>query len=98
MKKVNPDDLVNWWLDKYHNTNLTEVLKHNPEWKDNPNEHTRDFYRKYEVTQEQHDEWQEWAKEYVREITKLSKKMINHSWPGIYLNCAPNVKEDEQKL
>jgi len=98
MKKVNPDDLVNWWLDKYHNTNLTKVLEHNPEWKDNPSNHARDFYQKYSVTQKQHDEWQEWAKEHVRKITKLGKKMVDRGWVWIYLDCAPNVREDEQKL
>ena len=44
MKKVNPDDLINGWL-KHHNTTLKQVQENHPEWMENPNKHTREFYR-----------------------------------------------------
>lgn len=98
MKKVNPVNLINWWLNKYHNTNLDQVNLDNPSWLINPEEHTREFYNKYRVTQKEHDEWEVWAKSYTKKITKLSKKMIDQSWWSIYLNTSPFVikKQDEK--
>ena len=93
MKKVNSEDLINWWLGKYHNTSLGEILEETPEWKENPDKHTRDFYDKYRVTQEQHDEWLEWAKDYTKKVTKIKGKMFDRSWGFVYLQCAPSIKE-----
>lgn len=90
-KTVDEKDLVNWWLEKYHNTNIDKVLEENPEWKENPQEHTREFYEKYKVTQEQHDEWEKWAKEHIRKVTKYPKKMIDKGWWAVYLNCSPSI-------
>lgn len=96
MKKVNPKDLINWWLEKYHNTNLDKVVKENPEWKENPREHTKDFYKKYAVTQEQCDEWEKWAKEYTKKVTKVSKRLLERGWGLVYLDTSPQIiKEDD---
>lgn len=96
MKKVNADDLINWWLEKYHNTNLEKIQEENPEWKENPREHTRDFYLKYAVTQEQHDEWEKWAKEYTKKVTKASKSLFEKGWGFVYLDTAPQIiKEND---
>jgi hypothetical protein len=96
MKKVDANDLINWWLEKYHNTNLEKVQEENPEWKENPREHTRDFYEKYAVTQEQHDEWEKWAKEYTKKVTKASKRLLERSWGLVYLQTSPQIiKEDD---
>jgi hypothetical protein len=92
MKKlVNDEDLINWWLKKYHNTNLEQVKKDHPEWLEKPAEHTRDFYAAYMVTQEQHDEWEKWAKEYTKKVTGLSKAFIDRSWWTVYLNISPQI-------
>lgn len=87
MKKVNPDVLMNWWLGKYHNTSLTEVIAthseetlHSPEW-----------FKLYPVTEEQYEEWKAWAKEYVRKETKCSKKTVDRGWGWIDLQTAPYV-------
>jgi len=90
-KQVSSDELVNWWLDKFHSTSLDKVLEENPEWKDNPQEHTREFYIKYAVTQEQANEWEAWAKEHIKKITKMSKKLIDKGWWSVYLDCSPSV-------
>ena len=92
-RQVDSKDLINWWLEKYHNTDLDKVMDENPDWKENPQEHTREFYAKYPVTSEQEKEWEKWAKEYIRKVTKLSKKAIDHSWWSVYLNCSPSVIE-----
>ena len=89
--KVNVEDLINWWLEKYHNTDLDKVFEDNPEWEDNPQTHSREFYQKYPVTQEQHDEWEKWAKEYTKKVTGVKGKLFDNSWGWTYLNCAPNI-------
>ena len=87
MKKVNREDLLNGWLN-YHNTNVDEVLK----------KHTKDellspdWFKLYPCTQEQYNEWETWAKEYTRKVTKLSNRMINKVWWSVVLDCAPYVK------
>ena len=89
MKKVNREDLINGWL-RYHNTNVDEVL----------NKHTKDellspdWFKLYPCTQEQYNEWEAWAKEHTRKVTKLSNRMINKLWWSVVLDCAPYVKID----
>lgn len=95
MKKLpSTDELVELWLEKYHNTNLQKVLEENPEWKENPHEHTRDFYQKYLVTQEQHDEWEKEAKVLLNKKYKISKWLIDRGWWSVYLNCSPSIKKE----
>jgi len=93
MKKVKTEDLINWWLNKYHNTNLDQVKENHPEWLKNPEEHTRDFYEAYKVTQEQHDEWEKWAKDYTKKVTGIKGKLFNRSWGFVYLNSSPSIKQ-----
>jgi hypothetical protein len=89
--KITEEDLINLWLEKYHNTNIEKILEENPTWKENPNEHTREFYEKYKVTQEQHDEWVIEAKELLRVKLRRSKKYIDKTWWSVYLNCSPSI-------
>jgi len=95
-KKLKEEDLVNWWLEKYHNTNLERIKEKNPERAENPYEHTREFYAKYPVTEEQHDEWNTWAKSYVKKMTGYSKALIDKGWWSVYLNCSPSVIEKDE--
>ena len=96
MKKVDANDLINWWLEKYHNTKLEKILEENPEWKENPREHSKDFYEKYAVTQEQHDEWEKWAKEYTKKVTKANKRLLERGWGFVYLDTSPQIiKEND---
>lgn len=121
MKKVNDSDLINWWLEKYHNTNLDKIKETHPEWKnaedafvlmqenlkdfspeqqmeisDNMHKASREFYETYAVTDAQHDEWNAWAKEYVRKVTKMSKKYIDRAWWSVYLNCSPQIINEKE--
>ena len=59
------------------------------------NNATTEFYKTYAVTEEQHDEWVKEAKEYIRKITKLPKKLIERGWWSVYLDCSPSVKREE---
>jgi len=93
MRKVDRKDLLNGWL-KYHNTNVDEVIAKHPK---EVLEHS-DWFKLYPVTQEQSDEWEKWAKEHIKKVTKLPKKSIDRGWGMVYLDCTPNVIEDPKKL
>lgn len=85
-------------MEKYHNTNLDKVKAEHPDWEKNPSEHTKDFYAAYMVTEEQHDEWEAWAKEYTKKVTGIRGRLFDKSWWSVYLNTAPQViktKKDE---
>ena len=93
-KQLTEEDLINWWLEKYHNTNLAEVAKLHPDWRnDNPDYNSRMFYSAYQCTEEQHDEWRAWAFEAYRKFTKLNKRTAERGFCFIYLNTSPMVKE-----
>jgi hypothetical protein len=94
-RKVTEEDLINWWLTEYHDTNMNEVLASHPQWWVNPRSHHREFYLEYAVTQEQHDEWEAWAKEAVRKSYGLSKRYNDVTWPFLYLNVSPQVKDND---
>jgi len=91
--KITETDLLNLWLEKYHNTNIEKILEENPTWKENPDAHTREFYEKYQLTQEQHDEWVIEAKELLRVKLRRSKKYIDKTWWSVYLNCSPQINK-----
>jgi len=85
-KHLSHDDIVEWWLFKYHGVHLMDVYE--PEWGDN----SRPFYEKYQVTQEQHTEWNEWLIKALMKESGMGKKYVKRNmWP-IYLNTAPMVK------
>jgi hypothetical protein len=92
MKELTEEHLIDWWLNKYHNTSLKKIREEHPEWGDHNPEYTSHiFYDAYPVTQEQHDEWCEWAKKEVKKYFKLSKIGLNKSFGFIYLNTSPKV-------
>ena len=91
MKKIDTDELVNKWLEDYHNTNLDKVLVDNG-WKNGENR-AAEFYDKYEVTQEQHDEWYKWAVKFIAKSQRVSQKYVRDSMGFIYLNAAPKIKD-----
>lgn len=90
MKQVDRKDLINGWL-KYHNTTVEEVVsKHPKEVLNKP-----DWLKLYPVTQEQYDEWEKFAKDLIKKVTKLPKKAIDKSWWAVYLDCVPNIITEE---
>jgi hypothetical protein len=93
-RKINADDFVNWWLEKYHNTNLDEVRKEHPEWEDG--NHSTEFYKTYQVTQEQHDEWYDWAIKTILKKVRWSKKMAKRQFAFPYLDLSPSVKQNKK--
>ena len=88
--RLSEEDIVNHWLEKYHNTNTVKVLKDHPEW-DDDKDHSREFYNEYQVTQEQHDEWQLWTIKAIAKDKKVSQKYVKKSWWMIHLNSSPMI-------
>jgi hypothetical protein len=92
MKQVYREDLLDWWLMKYHNTNVKELIdKYPKEVLSSP-----EWFKMFPVTEEQKDEWVKWAKDHIRKTTKISKTMVDRQWHYIFLDCAPYVIEDEE--
>lgn len=88
--KTTLDEFTNWWLNKYHNTSLDELLKTQTDLM-----YTLAWYKKYPVTPEQHDEWYDWAIATVCKEYRMSAKMAKRQFVFAYLNCAPCVKDIE---
>jgi len=92
MKKLLEQDfIVDWWLTKYHNITCDWLRKNEPELIK-----TLNWFTKYAVTQEQHDEWYNWAIDYMAKYYRRSKKRIKIHFVFDYLNCAPSIKKDEK--
>jgi len=90
MKTVSREELLDWWLFKYHYTNSKEVAEKYPEECKSP-----DWFKMFPVTQEQHDEWVKWAKGYIKKKLKISNAFLERGWHLTYLDCSPYIKEKE---
>ena len=90
--KLTETEIIDWWLDKYHNTNLDKVKRDHPEWEKDPEKHSRDFYQTYAVTTEQHNEWYDWFIKRVMKHYKIGKKRAIKDTAIDYLNVSPTVK------
>jgi len=91
MKKVSTEYIINGWLEKYHGIKIEQLIKSEPELCK-----TSEWYKKYAVTQKQHDEWYEWAVAEICKATKLSKKAVKRGFAFDYLNVAPGLIDKEK--
>ena len=89
-KELTREDIINGWLQKYHGITAQELVEKEPELCKSP-----DWFKKYAVTQEQHDEWHTWMLEELRKYYGGSKRYIKRGSWAIYLNCAPNIIKSE---
>lgn len=90
MKKseITSEFIMNYWLKKYHNIDIDWLMKNESELIK-----SSDWYKKYAVTQEQHDEWYNWAIDTMSKTFKLSKTTVKRRFAFDYLNLSPSVKE-----
>lgn len=90
--KHNADYYCNWWLQKFHNISVEEVIKQHPEQCKTP-----DWFKLYPCTQEQYKEWKDWA---IKEAAKDNKATIKwvkaHFW-SIEIDCAPFIQINNKK-
>lgn len=87
MKTIDREILLDWWLQKYHNTNCKEIIEKYP--KEELAQAT--WFKLFPVTQEQEDEWITWAKKYIKKTLRMSNEMLERQWPYVYLDCSPYV-------
>ena len=90
-KPLQEEDFYNWWLTKYHNTTVREILKKEPELCK-----SADWYKKYAVSQEEHDAWYEWAIATVAKHFACPKKIAKKLFGINYLNLSPSVKKPDK--
>jgi hypothetical protein len=93
MKKseITSEFIMDYWLKKYHNITVAWLLENEPELIKSP-----DWYEKYAVTQEQHDEWYNWAIDIIAKTFRLSKKTTKRNFVFDYLNLSPSVITQKQ--
>jgi len=93
MKKteLTEEFLINWWLEKYHGITVTEMIKKHPRLCKSGN-----WYKKYAVTQVQHDEWYSWAIDILSKTFHMSKKYTKRMFGLVYLNCAPSINKNKK--
>ena len=91
MKKLLTQEFImDYWLKKYHNISIQWLLENEAEFVKSFN-----WYKKYAVTQEQHDEWYNWAIDYMAKYYRKSKKRTKYDFAFDYINCSPSIIRDE---
>ena len=88
-KKLTTEFIMDYWLQKYHNINIQWLIENEPELIKSP-----EWYKKYAVTQAEHDEWYDLAIDYMSKYYKRSKKRIKRDFCFDYLNCSPTIKKE----
>ncbi len=90
--RLSDHDLINGWMVKYHGLTIEEAHAKEP-WA-----FSQDFYKRYPVTQAQHDEWYEWMIDQIMKDFRIrSRKYAIKNAGLIYLNTSPSViKEDKE--
>lgn len=86
-EKLSEEYIIEGWLKKYHGLTIAELVKNEPEL---VKSHL--WFKKYAVSQEEHDEWYQWAIKELCKSTGMSKKMVERSFAFNYLNVAPDIK------
>jgi len=97
-KELTEKEIINWWLEKYHNTDIDKVAAEHPDWGEGkPGYNSRMFYDAYPVTEAQHDEWRAWLVKKMMWFTGRGKKYVERNLWAVYLNTAPIVKYHDNK-
>ena len=90
-KKLMKDDVLNKWL-LYHNTSVKELInKHPKEVLADPK-----WFILYPVTEEQYDKWEVWCKKKLKKY--YTEREFKKSWGWIALDCAPNIKKENDTI
>lgn len=91
VKKVEltAEHIRDYWLQKWHGIDTKWLIDNEPELIKTP-----DWYKKYAVTKEQHDEWYDWAITTIAKDRRCSKKMARRLFVWDYLNLSPTVSDE----
>jgi hypothetical protein len=86
-EKLSSEYIMDGWL-KYHGKSVKWLIENEPELIKSP-----DWYKKYAVTQEQHDEWYEWAVSELGKNLRMPKTRVKRYFSFDYLNLSPSIKK-----
>jgi hypothetical protein len=89
-KELKQEDLYNLWLQPYHGITVQELIEKEPELTQTP-----EWYKRYSVSQSQHDEWYAKAIDIIAKYYRCGKKVAKRKFIWDYLNIAPSIKQDE---
>jgi len=89
-KQLDEAEFYNAWLKPIYGITVEELIKKEPELCK-----TSEWYKKYAVTQEQHDRWYEWAVGRIAKHYGFGKKVARQRFAFHYLNVSPSIKKDE---
>ena len=85
-KQLTTEEIMDYWLEKGHGISIKWLIDNEPELIKSP-----EWYKKYAVSQELHDEWYEWATAKIAKHYKWSQKFAKRQFAIEYLNCSPSV-------
>lgn len=86
MKQVSREEMLNLWLEKYHNITVQEVLQKYPEECKSP-----DWFKLFPCTPEQYQEWERQAKLICQKKYKIPKRYLEETWWIVSLSCSPYI-------
>ena len=90
-KKLTRDDILNKWL-LHHNTSVKQVVENYPkEILAGPK-----WFDLFPVTEKQYDEWEVWCKKKLKKY--YTEIEIKKSWSWFALDCAPNIKKENDAI
>ena len=75
-----------YWLKKGHGIDTRWLINNEPDLIK-----TSEWYKKYAVSQDIHDEWYEWAINEICRYKRCSKKFAERDFAFEYLNLAPSI-------
>ena len=79
-KEISQEEIYNLWLEPYHGINVQWLIENESELIKTP-----DWYKKYAVSQSQHDEWYQKAIDLIAKTNRCSKKYAKKSFCWDYL-------------
>jgi hypothetical protein len=82
--------VMNWWLTRYHNVTVDELVAKEPK----ELTQTPEWFTKYAVTKQQHDEWYDWVIGVISSQCKVSLKEARRLFSWNYLDTAPSYPYD----
>jgi len=92
-KQLTEEEFYNAWLVPCHGITVQWLIDNEPELIK-----TTDWYRKYAVTEEQYNEWYEWAIQRMMKHYKWSRKMAVSNFTLAGLNVLPSIKKDAEDI
>jgi hypothetical protein len=86
--EITREEIIELWLIPNFGLTVKELIEKEPEeLLSSP-----DWFKKYAVSQQAHDEWHEKAINLIAKRLRMSKRLARRRFAFDYLNSAPSVK------